>query len=95
MALTIDEQLEVLRKAYDAGEQDAIGDYGDEVVDSGGWVEIVRAVCDLVGPEVTEEAKKEFCRTQGVAYRAPGTVLTDTDREDWLAYVNDGDGSWH
>ena len=47
--------LEEALAALEDGMSDAIGDYGEEVVDGGGWIEITRAVMRDCHPEIAAE----------------------------------------
>lgn len=84
--LTLDEQFAALNSAYAEAEADAIGDNGDDAVESGGWAEIARAVCDLASPLVTAEAKDEWLRTQGLSSGYVKT-LTITPHADVRAVI--------
>jgi hypothetical protein len=90
--LTLDEQIEQLREQIAAAERDTIADQGDEVLDAGGWVEVTRAVLDLAGPEISDEAKREVRRMSGLV------DVEQYDRDDEMFgpavyYDDDADGS--
>lgn len=64
--LSLEEQIRALEREYDGACADTAADQGEAVVDGGGWVELARAVADLAGPEISEEARREFLRMQGL-----------------------------
>jgi hypothetical protein len=64
--MSLDEQIELLQQDYDAACRDTAADQGDEIVATGGWVELARATVDLADAGITAEAKAEFLRINGV-----------------------------
>jgi hypothetical protein len=64
--MTLDQQIEALEAAYTSACEETAAEQGEEIVDGGGWVEIARAIVDLADPGITEEAKSEFCRMNGL-----------------------------
>lgn len=68
--MTLDDQITQLQNEYDeteAGYKDDLGEEeGEAILDSGAWVDVARQVVQFAGPEITEEAKREFLRTHGL-----------------------------
>jgi hypothetical protein len=49
-----------------AAERDAIADHGRSVLDAGGWIEIARAVLDVAPPWISDAARAEYLRCNGL-----------------------------
>lgn len=64
--LDLEAQVARLQEALRAACADTAADQGEEIVETGGWYELARAVMDLAGPEITAEAKAEFARRNGL-----------------------------
>jgi len=54
-----------LRDEIDQAEQDAIADYGEELIDRGGYWDVVQSVVSM--SSASEAAKREACRVLGVS----------------------------
>jgi len=63
---TIDAQMTWLYDTQRTAEADAIADAGQAMIDAGGWVEICRAVLGLAPAWVTDAAKREYLRCNGL-----------------------------
>lgn len=64
-----------LMEAVEVAIKDATADMGAEIVESGGWVEITRAVVDM--SDASPGVKAEVLRMHGLAPAGPDTELDD------------------
>jgi len=94
----LDRQVAALDADYRAAIAGATGDYGPELIDAGGWTEIAQATVELAAADITNAAKIEWLRRQGLAEyswaaryddaAAPVTAARpayfDDDIEDWV-----------
>ncbi len=61
----LDEEIAQLEEKIRTGLADAAGDYSEEQLDAGGWIEVVLAVVSMSDASV--EARREALRRHGLA----------------------------
>jgi hypothetical protein len=64
--LDLEAQVARLQDELRAACEDTAADQGEQIVETGGWYELARAVMDLAGPEISDAAKAEFARRNGL-----------------------------
>jgi hypothetical protein len=64
--LDLEAQVARLDAEFASACEDTAADQGEQIVETGGWHELARAVMDLAGPEISDAAKAEFARRNGL-----------------------------
>lgn len=67
MAFSKEQQAEYekLREEIDIAEKDAVADYGEELIDSGGYWDVVQSVVSMSNASLA--VKQEVCEVLGVS----------------------------
>lgn len=65
--MDLEQEIAQLEWAMRAAERDCEADFPG-VWDRGGWVDYARSLLQF-SPEISTEAKREFCRMQGLEFR--------------------------
>lgn len=63
---SIDAQVTWLYDVQRAAERETIAEQGADVVERGGWIEIALAVLEIAPAWITDAAKREYLRTNGI-----------------------------
>lgn len=65
--MNLEQEIAWLNKQMDGAERDYEND-APGIWDAGGWVDYARSLLQTC-PEISTEAKREFCRMQGLMFR--------------------------
>jgi hypothetical protein len=77
----LEHEIDALLTECERAEADCVADYGEEMTEAGGWVEVTRAVIDM--SDASPEAKREVLRMKGLDGVAPTWGLDDDDAPAW------------